>query len=287
MKHLTILICATLLSVGLFAQEVDMLSKRGEMILPQQGEMALGIDAMPVFGYFGDLFNGTVGNNTNFGFVNGLYNANTIYVKYYLEDQVAIRGAVRIGYENWIDKEFVTMDQQIPDPLVQVTDKYTFNSTNIGVGADYLMYRGKGRVQGYYGGGAFINYNSWRDSYTYGNPITTQFSSPNWFDFEINPLTGDPFGEVSGGERILEQYSNNDFGITLRGVIGVEYFFAPKISVGGEMGLGINFNQDGGFQTVERWTGTEVEVETTELPHDNFKGVDNFTSASCFIMFHF
>ncbi|MDD2386439.1 MAG: hypothetical protein PHP52_06610, partial [Bacteroidales bacterium] len=64
MKHLTITICAVLLSVGLFAQEeVNMLSKRGEMILPQQGEMALGIDALPILGYFGNLFNGTVGNN--------------------------------------------------------------------------------------------------------------------------------------------------------------------------------------------------------------------------------
>jgi hypothetical protein len=280
MKHLTILICATLLSVGLFAQEVDMLSKRGEMILPQQGEMALGIDAMPVFGYFGDLFNGTVGNNTNFGFVNGLYNANTIYVKYYLEDQVAIRGAVRIGYENWIDQEFVTMDQQIPDPLVQVTDKYTFNSTNIGVGGDYLMYRGKGRVQGYFGGGAFVNYNTWKDSFTYGNPITTEFSSPTWYDFGLG-------AQVSGGERTLENFNNNSFGVTLRGVIGVEYFFAPKISVGGEMGLGFTANRDGGYTTVERWTGTDIEVETTKVANDGFVGVDNFTSGSLFIMFHF
>lgn len=257
-----------------------MLSKRGEMILPQQGEMALGIDAMPVFGYFGDLFNGTVGNNTDFDFVNGLYNANTIYVKYYLEDQVAIRGAVRIGYENWIDKEFVTMDQQIPDPLVQVTDKNSFNSTNIGVGGDYLMYRGKGRVQGYFGGGAFVNYNTWKDSFTYGNPITTEFSSPTWYDFGLG-------AQVSGGERILEQYSNNDFGITLRGVIGVEYFFAPKISVGGEMGLGFTANKDGGYTTVERWTGTDIEVETTKVANDGFVGVDNFTSGSLFIMFHF
>lgn len=281
MKQLTILICAFFLSAGLIAQEVDMLSKRGEPILPVQGELALGIDAMPVLGFFGDLFNGfNGGNNTNFGFINGIYNANCIYAKYYLEDQVAVRGVLRIGHENWIDREFVTKDQEIPDPLVQVTDVNTFNTTNIGIGGDYLMYRGKGRVQGYYGGGAFFNYNSWRDSYTYGNPITTEFSSPTWWDFATDT-------QVSGGERILEEYNNNAFGVTFRGVVGVEYFFAPKISIGGEMGLGFAFQQDGGFQTVERWTGTDIEVETTELPHDAFIGVDNFTSASCFIMFHF
>ncbi len=282
MKQITIIICALFLSVGLFAQdEVDMLSKRGEKILPQQGEIALGIDALPVLGYFGDLFNGfNAGNSANFGFINGIYNANSIYVKYYLEDQVAVRGAVRIGHQNWIDKEDVMMDQDVPDPLMTVTDVYTFNSTNIGIGADYLMYRGKGRVQGYYGAGIFVNYNSWKDSYSYGNPMTTQFNSPNFYDFALG-------AEVSGSERILETYNNNAFGVTVRGVVGVEYFFAPKISVGGEMGLGFNTNRDGGFQTVERWTGTDIETETTEVAHDSYIGVDTFTSGSLFLMFHF
>jgi hypothetical protein len=281
MKQLTILICALFLSAGLMAQEVDMLSKRGEPILPESGEMALGIDAMPVLGYFGDLFNGFAGgNNTAFGFINGIYNANTIYVKYYLEDQVAIRGAVRLGHTNWMDQEFVTMDQEIMDPMMQVSDVYTWNSTNIGVGGDYLMYRGKGRVQGYYGGGAFINYNSWKETFKYGNAITTQFNSPTWYDFGLN-------AQVTGSERTLANYNNNSFGLTLRGVIGVEYFFAPKISLGGEMGLGFMFDRDGGYTTVERWTGQDVEVETTKVANDTFVGIDNFTSGSLFIMFHF
>jgi hypothetical protein len=280
MKQVTILICALFLSAGLMAQEVDMLSKRGEPILPVQGEMALGIDAMPVLGYFGNLFNGTAGNATAFGFINGIYNANNIYVKYYLEDQTAIRGAVRIGHRNFIDQEFVTMDMDIPDPLMQVTDVYLFNSTNIGLGGDYLMYRGKGRVQGYFGGGAFINFNSWKESFTYGNAMTTQFNSPTWYDFGLG-------AQVTGSERTLANYNNNSLGITLRGVIGVEYFFAPKISVGGEMGLGINCNQDGGYTTVERWTGTDREVVTTKVANDGFIGIDNFTSGSLFIMFHF
>jgi hypothetical protein len=280
MKQLTVLICALFLSVGVFAQEFDMLSKRGEPILPEQGEIALGIDAMPVLGYFGNLFNGTAGNATAFGFINGIYNANNIYVKYYLEDQVAVRGAVRIGHRNFIDQEFVTLDQDVMDPMMKVTDVYTFNSTNIGLGGDYLMYRGKGRVQGYFGGGAFINYNSWKDTFTYGNAITTQFNSPTWYDFGLG-------AQVTGSERILSTYNNNSIGLTLRGVIGVEYFFAPKISLGGEMGLGINANRDGGYETVERWTGTDVEVVTTEVAHDGFIGVDNFTSGSLFIMFHF
>lgn len=282
MKQLTIMVCALFLTVGLFAQdEVDMMSKRGVPILPVQGEMALGVDAMPIVGYFGDLFNGfNGGNNANFGFINGIYNANSIYVKYYLEDQVAIRGAVRLGYTSNINREFVTMDQDIPDPLALVTDVNTFNAMNMGIGGDYLMYRGKGRVQGYFGGGAFFNLNSWTNKVEYGNEMTTHFNSPNSYDFGIGAA-------APTASRVLETYNKASMGVTVRGVIGVEYFFAPKISIGGEMGLGFNAQNDGGFQEVQNWTGTEIEVVTTEVASDGFIGVDNFTSASLFLMFHF
>ena len=53
------------------------------------------------------------------------------------------------------------------------------------------------------------------------------------------------------------------------------------------MGLGFNCFRDGGYTTVERWTGTDIETETTEVAHDGFIGIDNFTSGSLFIMFHF
>lgn len=280
MKQLILSICAFFLVTGIFAQEVNMLSKRGENILPKAGEIALGIDAMPVLGYFGDLFNGTVGNNTAFNFIPAIYNMNSIYVKYYLDDQVAIRGALRLGYVNSIDREFVDMNLSIPDPLAKVTDVYTANSTNIGVGADYLMYRGKGRVQGFFGGGAFVNYNSWKDSFKYGNNMNGEFTSPTFYDFVAGTQT-------AASERVIAQYSNTDFGLTLRGIIGVEYFFAPKISIGGEMGLGFNVSRDGGYQTVERWLGTGREIKTEKLPNDGFVGIDSFTSGSLFIMFHF
>lgn len=281
MKKISLIVCALFFVSGIFAQEVDMMSKRGEKILPEQGEMALGIDAMPILGFFGDMFNGyNLGNNATFGFMSGLYANNVIYVKYYLEDQVAIRGALRLGFTNFIDKELVTANQAVPDPLVQVTDVNIVNSTRIGLGADYLKYRGKGRVQGYFGGGAFINYSAWSDIYNYGNQMTTEFQSPTYWDFSSDIQT-------SGSQRILKQYSNLDLGLTVRGLIGVEYYFAPKISIGGEMGLGFIVSRDGGYQTIERWTGTEREVVTTKLASDSFIGIDNFTSGSMFLMFHF
>ncbi|MBQ3832776.1 MAG: hypothetical protein II815_06335, partial [Bacteroidales bacterium] len=75
----------------------------------------------------------------------------------------------------------------------------------------------------------------------------------------------------------------------LSGVVGVEYFIAPKISIGGEFRLGLYTGYDTyGTTTVERWTGTEREVET--LPKDANDGsiaFRNASSGSLFMMFHF
>ena len=281
MKHLTIFICAIFLVSGLFAQEVDMKSKRGENILPKAGEFALGIDAMPVVDYFGNLFNGTMGNSGAFNFIPTINRtALTIYGKYYLDDQVAIRGSVRLGHTNLYDREFVTKNMTIPNPDAKVTDVMHVNATNIVLGGDYLMYRGKGRVQGYYGGGAFFNYNSRNVNYKYGNEMTAEFTSPSYYDFTAG-------AEVAGSQRILSVHNNDNLGFSLRGVVGVEYFFAPKISIGGEMGLGFNISKEGGFVTTETWTGTGREVKTEEIAIDSFVGIDTFTSGSLFIIFHF
>ncbi len=52
--------------------------------------------------------------------------------------------------------------------------------------------------------------------------------------------------------RITEQKTAGDFG--LRGFVGVEYFVIPKISVGGEFGLGFMYSKVGeGYVNTESW----------------------------------
>ena len=290
MRKFSILLVALMLTVSMFAQEndkngeVNMMSKRGEYILPVEGDFALGINALPMVEYFGNLFNGHAGNTASFGtFTHRLVSTTPVlFGKYYLSDKTAIRAGLLIGVYNETNRENVMMNQQIPDPKVTVTDIMKRTETDLGLGADYLMYRGKGRVQGFYGGGVSFNYTKLKANYTYGNLITTEFSSPFWYDFAAGAPT-------SGGERTLSVSGARSFGVILSGVVGVEYFIAPKISIGGEFRLGLYTGYDfNGYRTVERWTGTEREVET--LPKDANDGsiaFKNASTGSLFMMFHF
>jgi len=291
MKKFTILLGALMLTVSVFAQvndkdgEVNMMSKRGEYILPVEGDFALGINAIPIVNYFGNLFNGNP-NNTWASFSamdwNRTINNPVLFGKYYLSDQTAIRAGLTIGIENRVNRQNVMMNQQVPDPKVTVTDVWSHTGTVLGIGGDYLMYRGKGRLQGFYGGGLSFVYSKTMDSYTYGNLITTEFSAPYWYDFANYTTT-------SGGTRILSQSGNRSYGITLGGVVGVEYFVAPKISIGGEFRLGLYVGVDTyGKTTVERWTGTEREIETLpKAANDNEVAFKNASTGSIFMMFHF
>jgi len=284
-----------MLTVSVFAQvndkdgEVNMMSKRGEYILPVEGDFALGINAIPIVEYFGNLFNGKTNNTASFRAMNWNRTINNpvLFGKYYLSDKSAIRAGLTIGIENSVDRENVMMNQQIPDPKVTVTDVWSHTGTTLGIGGDYLMYRGKGRLQGFYGGGLSFVYNKSKDSYTYGNLITTEFSAPYWYDFTA--YSAPTVGTTSGGTRPLSQSSNRSYGITLSGVVGVEYFVAPKISIGGEFRLGLYAGIDTyGKTTVERWTGTEREVETLpKAANDNKVAFKNASTGSIFMMFHF
>ena len=291
MRNFSILLGALMLTVSVFAQEndkngeVNMMSKRGEYILPVEGDFALGINAIPLVNYFGNLFNGKTNNSASFDAMDwwsGLVNTPVLMGKYYLSDKTAIRAGLTINIDNRVQRQNVMMNQQIPDPKVTVTDVWSHTGTTLGIGGDYLMYRGKGRLQGFYGGGLSFVYSKAKDSYSYGNLITTEFSSPYWYDFAMGATT-------SGGTRTLSKSDDRSYGIVLGGVVGIEYFIAPKISIGGEFRLGLYTGIDTyGKETVERWTGTEREVEVLpKAANDNRISFKNASTGSIFMMFHF
>ncbi|NLA23788.1 MAG: hypothetical protein GX879_02370 [Bacteroidales bacterium] len=256
-------------------------SKRGVPILPESGDIAIGIDALPVFQYLGDMFNGTAGNaNMGFNWVSDIFNSNNIYVQYYLEDKTSVRVGLRLGSQNFIDREFVMKDAPVPYPHITVTDRMLTSNTNVNLGASYLMHRGKGRVQGYYGAGAMLLWQQTNEKYNYGNAITTEFNAPRTTDFGNN---------ITGTGRLLNTSNLTRLGIAAHAFIGVEYFFAPKISVGGEYAIGfMALRTTGGQVTEERWTGTAIEHQTYDMAKDSEITLDNFNNgASIFLKFHF
>ncbi|NQT78499.1 MAG: hypothetical protein HQ565_12345, partial [Bacteroidetes bacterium] len=80
-----------------------------------------------------------------------------------------------------------------------------------------------------------------------------------WWDFNTQTI-------MPPGPRTLKEKAGMEFGLGVRAFVGVEYFFAPKISLGGELGWGIGFLSQGkGSVETEKWDGTAVQTITTDV----------------------
>ena len=109
-------------------------------------------------------------------------------------------------------------------------------------------------------------------SYNYGNDITQNFTTPATYNnFYVN-----------GGQRTISDNYGKQFYFGVRPYIGVEYFFAPKMSLSGEFGYQIYYStMTNRTQTREYWDGSVGGVRTvtdkmTYNGHGSFSaGIDN------------
>lgn len=262
MKKRVLLIAAIFVAGSTFAQDM-MTSKKGTPILPEAGDYALGFNANQLTSYFGNLANGNAGNGIGgFNLPNG--NALTIYGKQFTAADKAYRGMVRLGFGS---QNFTTL---VPDAApnaaagATVENDSSITAFNITVGGGIEMRRGKGRLQGVYGPMAMITFGTGNNTeLTYGNDL--------------------PAG--SGASRVIERKSGSTFGINVGGFAGVEYFFAPKMSIGGEIMWTINFTSNGSGETV-----TEVEGAsnvTNETGSSSNFSLDTRPMGSLTVNFHF
>lgn len=267
------------------AQEQALVSKKGTPYLPEQGEMALGMEATPFFSYLGNMFND---NTNNFApTANFLTDNATMYAKYFLQEKRALR--VKFGYasSNKIEKEYVNDDAaQALDPLstAQVVDKKTSRNRTINLNLGYEFRKGKSRIQGFYGGELCLSLSTESQKFEYANPYSTLNPDPT-----VGFFNGQG-GYISSGNRYLEKNLPSTYGIGANGFIGVEYFILPKFSLGAEMNWSIMFNKSGKSNNlIENFNGNE----TTELNRPQKAGSSAFTtrvnnpSAGIFMMFHF
>lgn len=227
-------------------------SKRGQRILPERGDFALGFDAVPFLEYVGNIFNGTANNTVGAEFP-GV--DQQVFGKYFLTDEMAARGRLAVEQDRETNRNRVILDNQpIPDPDVEVTDEWIENTTDVTLGGGVEFRKGLGRVVGVFGGEVSVMYSRTKISYDYGNPIT-----------ESNQAPTSTFGAVVNGrfERIKEQVFNRALGAGITGFAGVEYFIAPKMSVGAEFTLGFEFmKMYRGQNTIEFWDPVSSSVQT-------------------------
>lgn len=259
-----------------FAQD-GLTSKKGEPILPEAGDWAIGIDATPFLNYAGNFF-GKQNSNTaptwNFQSLNSM-----ILGKYFVEANKAYRAGIRLGFGSETQRKMVIDRSKAPstltvfpsaDPMVENTWKRS--ERNIGITGGLELRKGKTRLQGYYGGEVGIYLAGGKDKFTYGNALAPNASYPvnvdpvdDAFAGANNINTNPPIQGVVSDARALEIKWGSIFGFGLRGFIGAEYFILPKMSIGGEFGWGILFSSIGKSKTTWEAVGNpgNLTVGTT------------------------
>lgn len=235
-KTFLLLVILCFSAFGAFAQQPvqsageNPVPEQDRQLLPEAGDIGLGFDAVPFLEYLGNIFNGTTNNSIGADFPG--FNQQ-IFAKYFLTENMAVRARVRLEQDITTSRNRVILDNQpVPDPNVEVTDEWTFYSTFVRVGGGVEFRRGTGRIIGVFGGEASFLYGNDLTKYDYGNPITVGNQAPT-----------STFGSLNDGrfERIVENKSNKRIGAGLTGFIGVEYYIAPKMSLGAEFTLGVDF----------------------------------------------
>lgn len=281
---------ALVVSAMSFAQSNDQIqNKNGVDIMPVSGEWGVGMNAIPIFNYIGNAFNGNTGNfNMGANKFVSYWASNTLFGKYMLSDDNAIRAQLRIGqynntYTNWVFDD----TKNSPDSMVADTYKTSSSFYNIGVG--YEFRRGKTRLKGIYGGEVMYMFQRGMSAdYTYGNAYGIGNQAPtatNWFSW------GGVASEAPIGERMVSQSGGNFNGMGLRGFVGVEYYIAPKICFGTEFGWGLMYGATSDMTTTtEFYDNGNAITNTRNVVTAGNKGLsidtDNF-NGSLYLMFYF
>ena len=314
MKKLIVTLGLGLCLTSAFAQSTEQerqagtKTKSGRMILPQAGDIAIGIDAGSILNYVGNTFNGNI-NNTHgeeiFRYNDNIFRGPAIYAKYFLTDNSAIRIKLHVGFDSKTRTNFVADDaakRANPDSKAQVEDSFKDSQSGLGLRVGYEIRRGYGRLQGFYGAEVGLGFRGRSHTFDYGNKLNIDNTTPantgaTSTNFAQIPSTGLSYSNATGGTFNRNQrYLKNDFGSTFQGFIGgfvgVEYFVAPKLSVGGEFGVGIRFSKTGkGKSEVEfvDYKNGEYFLDTRE---QEIGGVSSFAfdtnySAALNLTFHF
>lgn len=231
-KILSIIMICVLPLVGANAQKKD-----AKQYLPEQGDWAIGVNVVPLLKY--------IGGNDNDQFTGGnkafhsyrAYNFSdpdvSILGKYMLTDKVAIRANLGFMFGSntqraYIQDDKASFENSLSEDKVVDAEHTSNNGMSLNLGLEYR--KGSRRVQGVFGAGILFAFQSQKKTYDWGNEMTTINQSPtSTIFYQAHSLLE--------GYRQTEYKSNGNFYTGITGSVGVEWFVAPKISLGAEVNI--------------------------------------------------
>lgn len=283
MKTLIVLLCLLLGLNALQAQDSTLTGKKGQVILPQKGDVGLGVNLIPLFYWMGNSFNANANNTyaTDDKFFS-IFGNTVIIGKYMLTDKSALRLAFGVNMGHSVKDQYV-QDDASNDPSTMVKDSRTLNWSRTSLALGYEMRRGKRRLQGFGGVDLRLSYNKNNDYiYSYGNGYSLSNLIPTSYDWGAN---------LNANKRTTTHTGSNVWGVGLRGFVGIEYYVAPKVCIGAEFGWGVTYQHTLAITVSEEYYNPileEVAIEHNYTAATNTvsAGVDNF-DGTVYLMFFF
>jgi hypothetical protein len=244
-KNILLVAAAFAFSTGFAQDDATLKSKKGHVILPEAGDIAIGFDAVPMLNFGLNAVNIQVntGQDAN-GLVDYQTGFNQVLVgKYYVDAATAYRAKLAINTSSVSSKTFgdnpLTPSSTDPENILLQTTKVSTSQYVFGGGLE--MRRGHNRLQGFYGGELLIGLGGG--------------STKNTYEIKYDQTSQDS-GYVSiGDSRVLSSKNGLSIGFGLRGFVGAEYFVAPKVSIAAEYGWGLALvTTPRGKAETESWT---------------------------------
>ncbi len=256
-------------------------SKNGHEVLPQKGEWSLGISASSFLNYAGNLMNGNAMNTApvfNAAPMPGAFGLNqmggyAVTGKYMKTSDFAYRVRFQANLGSMTYRNLVAKNDTAPNAYKPTfaEDKSVNGAHTVLLAAGFERRRGTGRVQAFYGAEALLGFSGSTHTITYGNTMDSTFKTPvSTTDF----ANGTSAAAIS---RTTEVKSGTSFLFGARGLGGVEYFFAPKISLGGELGYTLGFSTNGkGSRTEQVWNALDKKAQTITTDNYGSQGLQSF-----------
>ncbi len=266
-KTLLILLAGLLPLMNANAQEnttEKVETKATKQYLPEKGDWAVGVDVVPLLNYVSSIFNkkdkplkhlsGTPFTKT--GKLSEVFEDTTknfktlmpdvsIMGKYFLTNKFALRANIGLKLSSETERYYVDDDKSfISNPLgeAKVVDKIRTNRSGVSIllGGEYR--KGERRIQGVFGAGILFAFMNDKVKYDYGNQMTNINQNPGVSDEAQLPEESEEQELLRDGYRVLSRFNTGaNFYTGITGSAGVEWFVAPKISLGAEVNLSLYY----------------------------------------------